>query len=321
MAHFSNDEYKNIVRAGVIGHAVGDALGVPAEFSSRNELKDNPVSDMTGYGAHYVPAGSWSDDTSMEIALMQSIIDCKSIDYRDIMEKFSSWCQHDEFTATGHIFDIGGACSKALYNFYHYNISPLLCGGKDEHDNGNGSLMRILPVAFVCDAKNSSYKERYELTRDVSSLTHAHPISVLGCHIYINFICHLLAGDNIADAYAKTQLDDYSMYDQKTQDAYARILNDGIGHFGKDDISSSGFVVHTLEAALWCLLNTGSYEEAVLEAVNLGEDTDTVAAVTGSMAGIAYGFDAIPERWTSVLQRFDYLLNLCDNFTETITSN
>ncbi len=321
MAHFSNDEYKNVVRAGVIGHAVGDALGVPVEFMSRDELRENPVSDMTGYGTHFVPAGSWSDDTSMEIALMQSVIDCKRFDYRDIMDKLTSWCQHDRFTATGHMFDIGGACSKALYNYYHHNMDPLLCGGKGEYDNGNGSLMRILPVAFVCDVKNSSVEDRYTLVRNVSSLTHAHPISVLGCHIYINFICHLLAGDSIADAYANTQRDDYSMYEQGVRAVYARILDEDIGNLEEKEISSGGFVVHTLEAALWCLLNTKDYEEAVLKAVNLGDDTDTVGAVAGSMAGIAYGFDAIPERWTGALQRYDYLLNLCDNFATTIIDN
>lgn len=318
MAHFKNDEYKNAVRAGVIGHAVGDALGVPVEFMSREELRENPTSEMTGYGAHYVPAGSWSDDTSMEIAFMQSVIDCRQINYRDIMEKFCAWYQHDEFTATGNMFDIGNACMRALQNFHHHGLEPLSCGGKSEQDNGNGSLMRFLPVAFICDVKNLASKEQYELVKDVSSLTHAHPISVLGCHIYVNFARHLLAGKSLVDAYKATKTDDYSMYEPETLKVYKWILEDDISHLREEVISSSGYVVHTLEAALWCLLTTDNYEKAVTKAVNLGQDTDTVGAVTGSLAGLAYGYEAIPERWLNKLQRLDYLLDLCDLFTEAI---
>ena len=318
MAHFKNDEYKNVVRAGVIGHAVGDALGVPVEFMCREELRESPASEMTGYGAHFVPAGSWSDDTSMEIAFMQSVIDRNQIEYRDIMEKFCAWYQHDQFTATGNMFDIGNICMEALQKYHHHGLEPLSCGGKGERDNGNGSLMRILPLAFFCDVKNITGKDRYELVRDVSSLTHAHPISVLGCHIYINFACHLLAGESVTDAYKKTQADDYSMYEPETLKVYERILKDNIGRFAEDDISSSGYVLHTLEAALWCLLTTDSYEKAVTKAVNLGQDTDTVGAVTGSLAGLVYGYEAIPERWLNKLQRLDYLLGLCDDFTAAI---
>ena len=321
MAHFKNDEYKNVVRAGVIGHAVGDALGVPVESMSREEIKADPVREMTGFGTHYVPEGSWSDNTSMEIALMQSVVDCKSFSYRDVMEKFCSWCQHDEFTATGHLVRISGACAKALNNYGHHGLNPTECGGKDEYNDSNDSLMRILPVAFACDLRGYTGKDRYDLVRSVSSLTNAHPICIMGCHIYVNFICHLLSGKSIMEAYAAIQADDYSQYDPEVQKHYARILKVNIARLDASQIVSDDHIVHMLEATLWCLLNTMSYEEAVLKAVNLGEDTDTAGAVTGSMAGIAYGYDAIPERWISKLQRLEDLLILCDNFTETLLDN
>ncbi len=314
MAHSKNMKTK--VRAGVIGHAVGDALGVPVEFTSRSKLALHPIEDMKGYGVHNMPAGTWSDDTSMEIALIQSLIDSKCFDYNDIMNNFCRWWKDDEFTATGRTFDIGGTCAGAISN-YRMGMTPSECGEKGERSNGNGSLMRILPVAFVCYNNSITGMARYDLVSKVSSLTHAHEISVLGCFIYINFICHLFVGEKPATAYAKTQRDDYSMFSDSAREAYHRILANNIASCSEDEISSSGYVLSSLEASLWCLLNTNSYKEAVLRAVNLGNDTDTIGAITGSMAGIYYGYDAIPSEWVSKLQRTDYLLDLCDRFAST----
>ncbi len=313
MAHLKNTDMKSKIYSGVIGHAIGDALGVPAEFMSRNQLLSHPICDMEGYGTHRMPAGTWSDDTSMEIALLQSLIDCKKFDFEDIMNNFCKWRECDEFTATGVTFDIGGTCARALSN-YRIGMSPCECGGKDERSNGNGSLMRILPVAFVCYKNAIVGRDRYELVRKVSSLTHAHEISILGCFIYVNLICELLDNNDFATAYSRIQQDDYSMFSDAALEVYERILTDNIARYDEGDISSSGYVLNTLEAALWCLSNTGSYEAAVLKAVNLGDDTDTVGAVVGSMAGILYGLEAIPHKWISKLQRSEYLLDLCDKF-------
>jgi ADP-ribosylglycohydrolase len=178
--------------------------------------------------------------------------------------------------------------------------------------------MRILPVAFVCHAKPMSAEQRYELVSDISSLTHAHEISVLGCYIYTNFVCHLLDGDSPTEAYEKLRRDDYSMFSVEALGAYSRILTDIITTFSEEEISGSGYVVNTLEAALWCLLTTNSYSDAVLAAVNLGEDTDTTGAVTGSLAGIVYGYDNIPENWRQQLRRHDYLVSLCSKYEQAI---
>lgn len=255
MAHLENMDTKSKVRAGVIGHAIGDALGVPVEFTSRSRLAYHPIRDMKGFGTHGMPAGTWSDDTSMEIALLQSLIDKGSFDYKDIMDNFCKWWDNDEFTATGRAFDIGGTCAGAISN-YRIGISPLECGEKGERSNGNGSLMRILPVAYVCYDNSIVGNDRYELVRKVSSLTHAHEISVLGCFYYINFICCLLDGDNPAVAYRKAQQEDYSMFSGSAREAYHRILTDDIAGYNEDDISSSGYVLSSLEASLWCLLTT-----------------------------------------------------------------
>jgi len=317
MVHSKNMNLEAQVRAGVIGHAIGDALGVPVEFSSRESLQKRPIRDMEGFGVHNVPAGTWSDDTSMEIALMQSLIDCGYVNYDDIMRNFGKWAYDDEFTATGRTFDIGGTCSAAISNYLIGHKSPKNCGETGERSNGNGSLMRILPVAYICHAQNLSDEDTFRLTRDVSALTHAHEISVAGCYIYVNFIRHLLDGDDKTEAYTKMQQHDYSMLSEETRYAYRRLLTGNIAECKMDEISSSGYVLSSLEAATWCLLTTEGYAATVLKAVNLGKDTDTVGAITGSMAGIYYGIEDMPLSWLQTLQRCDYLMELCDDFAKT----
>ena len=313
-------DLKSQVRSGVIGHAIGDALGVPVEFKSRLELIFDPVQSMRSSGTHGMPAGTWSDDTSMTIALMQSLIDCGRFDYQDIMDKFYQWWKKDEFTATGMAFDIGGTCARAITN-YGRGVELWSCGENRRASNGNGSLMRILPVALYCFAKEVKGNARYELVKKVSSLTHAHEISVLGCLIYVNLACFLLEGSAPAVAYRKAQKEDYARFTAESRKVYCRMLESNICDYPEDKISSSGYVVSSLEAALWCLLKTNNYQDAVLKAVNLGDDADTVGAITGSLAGITYGYDAIPQEWTTQLQRADYLLELCDKFADAINQS
>ena len=318
MALLSNDEYKKLVRAGVIGHAVGDAVGFPMETLTREEARLCPATDMEGLGAHFAPAGSWSEDTSMTIATMQSVIDCDVFDYRDIMKKFCSWWLNNRFTPADSIIAINEACSEALNNFYYHALDPVQCGDKREEGNNNNAIMRILPVAYACHRKGFTGFERYDLVRNVASLTNAHEVNIMGCHIYVDFICHLLDGVKPFDAYALIQKGDYSRYDDKTVRSYRRILEGDIANLLEKEIESDNNVVHALEASLWSLLNTDCYRSATLCAANLGCDADTVGAITGSMAGIAYGYDAIPQTWLNKLKKRDYLLDICDNFTDTI---
>lgn len=132
---------------GIIGLAIGDAMGVPVEFISRQEIARNPVVTMREYGTHHQPVGTWSDDTSLTLALMDSIVERNKIDYADIMDRFSNWLMYNDYTATGEVFDVGNSTSRAIMN-YGRGMNPLECGGISEYENGNGSRMRILPVAF-----------------------------------------------------------------------------------------------------------------------------------------------------------------------------
>ena len=132
---------------GIIGHAIGDAMGVPTEFLIREKLQKHPVTKMIGYGSHNVPAGCWSDDTTMEVCLIESFIKNNGFNYDDIMHNFYDWLKEAKFTATDEQFDAGRTCIQSIIN-WSKGVEPLECGLKDEFDNGNGSLMRILPTAL-----------------------------------------------------------------------------------------------------------------------------------------------------------------------------
>lgn len=304
--------------SGIIGHAIGDAMGVPTEFCIREKLQNHPVTKMIGYGQHPVPAGCFSDDTSMELALIDSYINKGKFDYDDIMTNFYYWLHDAKFTATDKVFDAGRTCIQAIIN-YTKGLEPLESGLKGEDNNGNGSLMRILPVALYSYYKKADEKEIIKLTNDISSLTHAHEISRLGCYIYVRYIMFLLDGYSKIEAYEKTQKLNYKSYSKESLEKYSRILKENIKELPLDDISSRGYVVDTLEASLWCLMVHDNFEDTILEAINLGNDTDTVAAITGSMAGIIYGIDSIPKEWLDTLIKKDYIMDLAKMFEKKLS--
>ena len=307
----------NIWKDGMLGLIVGDALGVPVEFMSRTELMKNPVTGMREYGTHHQPRGTWSDDSSMALAELDSIRTVGTIDYTDMMERFSRWCMHGEYTPFGEVFDIGTATSRALMN-YAKGIAPLESGGKTEWDNGNGSLMRILPVCLylfkrqkkVCTSENESIY----MIHAVSALTHAHVRSQIACGIYYFLVKAILEEEGSLENRLHKGMDRaYQYYRQdlsnhRELENYKRLAD--LSEFKetpKEGIKSSGYVVDTLEAAVWCLLHSYSYKETVLMAVNLGEDTDTVGAVAGGLAGLYYKEEGIPQEWIQVLQRREWI--------------
>ncbi|QIX59971.1 ADP-ribosylglycohydrolase family protein [Hymenobacter sp. BT18] len=299
------------IRAALLGLAVGDALGVPVEFQSRAARRQDPVVVMRAYGTHNQPAGTWSDDASLTFCLAESL--CRGYDLGDLSRRFINWYEHGYWTPHGHVFDVGVATSEAIRRLSR-GTSPLLAGGNDEYSNGNGSLMRILPLAFWMQPL--TLVERFRLSLEVSSLTHAHTRSILACFIYLELARQLLSGLDKHAAYKAMQQEVNEF--AHTEPAllaelprFHRILENpqadyeilSLIRYREDEISGSGYVLHTLEAALWCLLRYDTYAETVLAAVNLGDDTDTTGAVTGGLAGLYYGEAAIPPEWLQVLAR------------------
>ena len=309
--------HHNQYLAAIIGHAVGDAMGFPTEFSKREELLKNPVLEMIDSPDLGLPAGSWSDDTAMEIATIDSFIHKKCFDYKDIMDRWVKWINESEYTSTGVTFDIGRTCLKAIKKYCN-GSAPLQCGSTSINENGNGSLMRILPVALYAYTRNLDDISIQRLTDEMSSLTHAHEVSRLGCYIYVQFVICLLKEYEKEDAYRYVQDLDYSSYNVNSINLYTRILDGQIEGQILDDIKSTGYIVDTLECVLWIFMNARNYKEAIIASTNIGGDTDTIGAIVGSMAGIYYGIDSIPSKWLDKLQRKEYLVELTSKFERCV---
>jgi ADP-ribosylglycohydrolase len=310
----------NHIKSVLFGVAVGDALGVPVEFKSRQAISQNPVKDMIGYGTYDLPPGTWSDDSSLTFCLAEALT--QEFNLNTIGQNFVKWYHENYWTPHGHIFDIGAATIEAVSRLSN-GETPELAGGLEERDNGNGSLMRILPLIFyTC---NKPVSERYDITKKVSSITHGHPRSVIACFYYLEFAKQILEGNDIFVIYRNLQvevLNHLTSLSIKTSEIelFDRLLKSDIYKLDEDQIHSGGYVLHTLEASIWCLLTTNSYKDAVLKAVNLGGDTDTTAAVTGGLAGLLYGFESIPLNWITQLAKKDQIESLSERVEENFSS-
>ncbi|MBC8085455.1 MAG: ADP-ribosylglycohydrolase family protein [Hymenobacter sp.] len=291
------------LRAALLGLAVGDALGVPVEFQSRAARRQDPVVHMRAYGTHHQPAGTWSDDASLTFCLAEAIADGFSVG--KLAENCCRWYYKNFWTPHGSVFDIGVTTREAIERL-KADDDLIAAGGTDEYSNGNGALMRILPLAFYqAEAPLSS---RFRLISDVSAVTHGHVRSAVACLLYLEMARHLRAGRPPAAAYAQlcqnapAQLRELPLLPAEIRH-FDYLLAGTLADFPVQVIRSGGYVLHTLEAALWCLLRYETYAETVLAAINLGDDTDTTGAVAGGLAGLWYGEAAIPAEWLAVLAR------------------
>lgn len=312
---------RNLAKDILLGVAVGDALGVPVEFKERYILMNDPVTDMRGYGTHQQPPGTWSDDSSLTFCLAEVL--CDNFDLHILAEKFVAWMNQGYWTPHGVVFDAGLTTRKAI-SFLKFGIEPELAGLDDENSNGNGSLMRILPLLLYISDK--TIHERFNITRQISSITHRHIRSVISCFYYLEFAKGILSGADKFGIYSNLQeyipafLQDLKIpHDEISR--FDLLLTQDIHALAHVSISSSGYVVDTLEASIWCLLTTDSYGEAALKAVNLGNDTDTVGAVTGGLAGLLYGWQTIPEVWLHQLARISDIENLAEKLWARYESN
>ena len=317
LGEFAESETLKKIKAVMLGHAIGDALGVPVEFCTREELAENPVTDMLGFGSYPVPEGCWSDDTSMALCALDSLANGE-MNLNEIMQNFVRWASNDEFTPTGEMFDIGRTCLKAIRRFIDSNgTSPTKCGLDGENYNGNGSLMRIHPFVLYAyfnflNGTEEGYWKWMGCIKAGSELTHAHERSIMGCHIYADCLSFLLkepTKDSLRAGikFAEGDLDYLPEFEH-----YKHIFEPDFEKLSRDEIKSTGYVVDTLEAALWCVLTTNSYRECVLKAINLGDDTDTVAAVAGGLAGVLYGLDSIPAEWLEKIKKRDFIEKMCE---------
>jgi len=302
---------RNIWIDGIMGVVIGDALGMPVQFIDRKTIKANPITKMEGYGTYNMPPGTWSDDSSMTIATLDSIREKNGIDYDDIMRKFVQWTMHGKYTPVGKAFDQGRTCMEAICN-YMRNADYKTCGKMGEWANGNGALMRIMPVCLYSYEQNkrgkATIKQAIEYVHQVSALTHNHLRSKMACGIYFFMIQSILDNDGTLTERLQQGLDNAKKFygaDEANVPEwihFKRIMNlSEFANVSEDKIKSSGYVVDSLEAAIWSIITTKTFEEGLLKAVNLGDDSDTVGAIAGGLAGLYYGYDNVPEEWKKVI--------------------
>lgn len=303
------------VRDGLIGLAVGNAMGVPTESSSRNDLLEKPVVKMMPRIRDGIPKGAWSDSTSLTIATMDALMN-KGINYDEIADNFVRWFTANQFCSMKESFDIGETTLKALVSYTQHLEKAEESGLSGLYDNGSGSLIRMLPIAYYFVANKSTDREIAEVVKNLSSITHAHEISVCGCYIYVRYVMNLLRGTNKFSALAKVRELDYSVFSKETLDCYHRILSGDLMNLTIEEINSSAYVVDSLEAALWCFLKSSNYKECIIATTNIGESTASIGAIAGSLAGIFYGYSNIPKNYLEDLRKKEYLDRICDAYED-----
>ena len=288
------------ILGGLWGSLAGDALGVPVEFKDRATVQADPVKDMREYGTHHQPRGTWADDSSMLLCTVDSLVN-HEFSLADMGKRFVRWMNDGLWTAHGDVFDMGGTTSTALMRIAK-GMPADQAGGRHEDSNGNGSLMRILPAVLrFAGEPLELFSDRLE---KVSAITHGHARSRMACVFYGLMVRQLLLGWQLQAALDSARAEFTGWYERSPEFAtFRHILEDELVSVPEGEIVSTGYVLHTLHASLWCLLTTHNYRDCALKAVNLGGDTDTTGCVAGGLAGVVYGFKSIPADWIRQLAR------------------
>ena len=281
------------MRGCLLGLAVGDAVGTTNEFKVRGSFE--PITDMVGGGPFHLNAGEWTDDTSMALCLGQSLVDCKGFNAYDQLMKYLTWYRDGYMSSIGNCFDIGGQ-TLAVLHYFEQTHDEIMAGYASRMrdgsvSSGNGSLMRLAPIPMYY------YPNRQQVFKYAganSITTHPSIECIDACTKYALLICDAFDGKG------------------KRSIVTNPILYPTAHKIGKpiEEVVSSGYVVPSMDAAIWCFANTESFEEAILLAANLGDDADTTAAICGQLAGAYYGVSGIPSKWLDKLCMYDHIDNL-----------
>lgn len=294
---------RECIAGALVGLACGDALGATNEFLPRGSFE--PLDDIVGGGVFNLKAGEWTDDTSMALCLAESLIESDGFNAEDQMHRYVNWWKHGYLSSNGTGFGIGDTVSHALECFLDTNAP--FAGATDLISSGNGSIMRLAPIPMFYHA---DYEQCIEKAALSSRTTHASSECVDACQLFASFIFHAF------DAESKREIFENSPYIPFSPKLRKLIDINSLCSLDATDIKGSGYVVESLEAALWCFLHGNSYEESVLLAANLGDDADTTAAVCGQLAGAFYGLSAIPSRWRKIIAMSDLILDLAEKLVE-----
>jgi len=299
----------NRYRGSLVGLSVGDALGTTVEFKRPGTFE--PVADITGGGLFGLAPGEWTDDTSMALCLAASLLEQQGFDPNDQMQRYVRWYREGYFSCTGHCFDIGNTVAAALGRF-EKNGDPY-AGSKDPSTAGNGSIMRLAPVALFYGAQPV---KAVHFAAQSSLTTHGAVAAVEACEYLARLIVGALNGhDKEALVGAEDSLIQL-LRDATYESSIARVAGGSFRDKKPPDIKGTGYVVESLEAALWAFWSTDSFEDGALAAVNLGDDADTTGAVYGQLAGAYYGIDAISSDWVEKIAMRDDIVAMADRLAE-----
>ena len=302
-----SDTWRDRLLGSLLGLAVGDALGAAVEFQARDSFP--PVTDMVGGGVFDLAPGQWTDDTSMALCIAASLTETGAYDPRDQLARFVRWYRDGYLSSTGRCFDIGNQTRAALEEFeatgepYRESVGGMSAG--------NGSLMRLAPVAMAfCDDPDAAGR----FSADSSRTTHPAVECVEACGAHGRLIAAAIEGASRTELYVLAA----DLAEQVTNPGLATILRGSYRVKERDEISSSGYVLHSLEAALWALARTDDFLEGALLAVNLGDDADTVGAIYGQLAGALYGRSGIPENWRGCLHDVGMIEDLAAGIADRV---
>ncbi len=287
-------------RGALLGLAAGDALGTTLEFTKPGTI--TPMTDMVGGGPFRLRPGEWTDDTSMALCLAESLLERDGFDPSDQLTRYVRWMREGHHSSNGECFDVGITVRSALNRFERTGQPS---GSTEERSAGNGSLMRLAPVPLFFAAEPA---QAIAKAAESSRTTHAHPEAVDACRYFAGLLVGALAGAT-KDQLLQPAFSPFPgvWVTEPLSPAIARVANGSFLRSEPPAIRGSGYVTHSLEAALWAFAKSTCFQDGALLAVNLGEDADTTGAVYGQLAGAFYGLDSIPERWRIKLARLDVL--------------
>ncbi|MGF6808440.1 ADP-ribosyl-[dinitrogen reductase] hydrolase [Paraburkholderia sp. Clong3] len=292
----------------LLGLACGDAVGTTVEFRARGTFR--PVTDMTGGGPFGLRRGEWTDDTSMALCMATSLVERRKFDARDIMDRFCRWMDGGYLSSNGTCFDIGGTVSDALERYK--DTGSVYAGSEDPYSAGNGCLMRLAPIPMFFHTDPAAAIENSGLS---SRLTHGARECVDATRLFGAMLLGAL------DGASKDQILNGHDLPTNAGPSVHAIAACSYLRKSEDDVRGSGYVIDSLEAALWCFAHTSSFEEAILRAANLGQDADTTAAICGQIAGAHYGVTGIPARWLEWLAMRDEIRELANRLAVASDNN
>jgi ADP-ribosylglycohydrolase len=299
---------------GLMGFVIGDILGFPLSGKTREELLKEPVTKLKPFDDTSIEEGAWSNNTSLLLTTIDSINAKCAIDYEDMMIKLSIYKNHASYTPLGIVLDIDRTTARSIDKYIEEKENPLLCGV--ESSTNNKSLMRVFPLSYYAIDTHLKELEILDLVKKVSSLTHPNEECRMACYIYVRFAMFLINGKDKLAAYNMTKAVDYTMFTEDTRFKFDRLLKNNITDYKLKDIVSDDNVVNTLETVIWVLLNANNYKESIIGSINLGDDTSSIGALVGALAGILYGYESIPEEWLDKIIKKDYIMDIFEEFCE-----